>query len=144
MVRWCNSRSRRSRPGWGGEQLLAQYEKSILTAFREAEDALAAVNINRRKREILYRQVEAAQAATDLTWIRYQEGMTSFLEVLDIQRSLYSSQLSAIDVETAYVTSVVQLYSALGGGWNPENPEDTAAQKQDPSEPMPATMGETP
>ncbi len=100
--------------------LLAQYKQAILSAFREVEDALAAVQLNKSKFEILQRQVAAAQAATDLTWTRYQEGMTSFLEVLDIERSLFSSELNANDAQAQYVAAVVQLYRALGGGWNPK------------------------
>ncbi len=102
------------------KQLLAQYKQTILSAFREVEDALAAVQLNKSMYEILQRQVAAAQAATDLTWIRYQEGMTSFLEVLDIERSLFSSELGATDAQEQYVTAIVQLYTALGGGWNPK------------------------
>ncbi|RTZ90403.1 MAG: transporter [Deltaproteobacteria bacterium] len=102
------------------KQLLAQYKQSILSAFREVEDALAAVRLNKSRYEILQRQVAAAQAATNLTWTRYQEGMTSFLEVLDIERSLFSSELGATDAQEQYVTAIVQLYQALGGGWNPK------------------------
>ena len=111
-------------------ELLAQYKQSILSAFREVEDALAAVQFNKSRFEILKRQVAAAQAATDLTWTRYQEGMTSFLEVLDIERSLFSSELSANDAQAQYAAAVVQLYRALGGGWNPKQPRaDTPAAK---------------
>jgi len=101
-------------------ELLAGYEQSVLNAFREVEDALAAVEANRARHDILVRQVQSAQAATDLTWARYQEGMTSFLEVLDIERSLFTSRLDATAALERYVTAVVQLYRALGGGWNPE------------------------
>jgi multidrug efflux system outer membrane protein len=100
-------------------QLLAQYKQSILSAFREVEDALAAAQLHRERYEILQRQVAAAQAATNLTWARYEEGMTSFLEVLDIERSLFSSELGATDAQAQYINSIVQLYSALGGGWSP-------------------------
>jgi multidrug efflux system outer membrane protein len=102
------------------KQLLFQYKQSILSAFREVEDALAAAQLNRDRYEILQRQVAAAQAATDLTWVRYQEGMTSFLEVLDIERSLFSSELGATDAQAQYITAIVQLYTALGGGWTPK------------------------
>ncbi len=117
------------------KQLLAQYKQSILSAFREVEDALAAVQHHKTRYEILQRQVTAAQAATDLTWTRYQEGMTSFLEVLDIERSLFSSELAAADAQEQYVTAIVQLYTALGGGWNPkQKPAAIPTADQSPSE----------
>ena len=102
------------------EQLLAQYEQSILAAFREVEDAMVAVETYRAEHEILLTQVASAQAAVDLTWARYEEGMTNFLEVLDIERSLFTSQLRATDAQEFRYTSIVQLYRALGGGWDHE------------------------
>jgi multidrug efflux system outer membrane protein len=102
------------------EQLLAQYEQSILAAFREVEDAMVAVETYRAEHEILLIQVTSAQAAVDLTWARYEEGMTNFLEVLDIERSLFTSQLRATDAQESRYTSIVQLYRALGGGWDHE------------------------
>jgi len=100
------------------EQLLAQYEQSILAAFREVEDAMVAVETYRAEHEILLTQVASAQAAVDLSWARYEEGMTNFLEVLDIERSLFTSQLRTTDAQEFRYTSIVQLYRALGGGWN--------------------------
>ena len=81
------------------EQLLAQYEQSILAAFREVEDAMVAVETYRAEHEILLIQVASAQAAVDLSWARYEEGITSFLEVLDIERSLFTSKLRATDAQ---------------------------------------------
>jgi len=102
------------------EQLLAQYEQSILAAFREVEDAMVAVETYRAEHEILLTQVASAQAAVDLSWARYEEGITSFLEVLDIERSLFTSRLRATDAQEFRYTSIVQLYRALGGGWSSE------------------------
>jgi multidrug efflux system outer membrane protein len=102
------------------EQLLAQYEQSILAAFREVEDAMVAVETFRAEHEILLTQVASAQAAVDLSWARYEEGITSFLEVLDIERSLFTSRLRATDAQESRYTSIVQLYRALGGGWSVE------------------------
>ena len=102
------------------EQLLAQYEQSILAAFREVEDAMVAVETYRAEHEIFLIQVASAQAAVDLSWARYEEGITSFLEVLDIERSLFTSKLRATDAQEFHYTSIVQLYRALGGGWSVE------------------------
>ena len=100
------------------EQLLAQYEQSILAAFREVEDAMVAVETFRAEHEILLAQVASAHAALDLSWARYEEGVTSFLEVLEIERSLFTSRLRTTDAQESRYTSIVQLYRALGGGWD--------------------------
>ena len=104
------------------EQLLNQYEQTILTAFREVEDAIVATYTYRAEYEARRRQVESAENAADLSWIRYEGGMTSYLEVLDLQRSQFSAQLQASAALQQQLASVVQLYKALGGGW-PVQPE---------------------
>ena len=104
------------------EQALASYEQSILTAFREVEDAMVAVRTYQSEYASRLRQVEAARSAEDLSWIRYDQGMTSYLEYLEVQRQLFSSELRASETLQLRLTSLVQLYKALGGGWNPVEP----------------------
>ena len=58
-----------------------------------------------------------AHSLAELSWVRYEGGLTSYLEVLDLQRSLFSSQLKASETLQLRLTSTVQLYQALGGGW---------------------------
>ena len=67
--------------------------------------------------EARHKQVESAENAFKLSWVRYEGGMTSFLEVLELQRSLFSSQLRESETLQLRLTSTVQLYQALGGGW---------------------------
>jgi len=52
-----------------------------------------------------------------LSWVRYESGLTSYLEVLDLQRSSFSSQLKASETLQYQLLSIIQLYQALGGGW---------------------------
>ena len=99
------------------EQLLNSYEQTILTAYREVDDALVAVRTYEAELDARRRQMEAAQNAAELSWVRYEGGKTSYLEVLDLQRSLFSSQLKASETLQLHLTSVVRLYQALGGGW---------------------------
>ena len=99
------------------EQLLNVYEQRILTALREVDDALVAVRTYHEEYESRKRQVAAAQKAAELSWVRYDGGMTSYLEVLDVQRSLFSSELRASETLQLRLTSLIQLYQALGGGW---------------------------
>jgi multidrug efflux system outer membrane protein len=99
------------------EQLLNSYEQTILNAYREVDDALIAVRTYRAEFDARNRQMTAAQNAAELSWTRYEGGMTSYLEVLDLQRSLFSSQLKASEAFQLQLTSIVRLYQALGGGW---------------------------
>jgi multidrug efflux system outer membrane protein len=99
------------------QQLLAAYEQTILNALREVEDALVAVDTYQGELAARLRQLDASRTAAELTWVRYDGGMTSFLEVLDLQRSLFSSELSASETRQLQLSAVVQLYQALGGGW---------------------------
>jgi multidrug efflux system outer membrane protein len=103
------------------EQALLAYEQTVLRAFAEVEDALVAVRTYRREHEARIRQVTAARSAAILSRARYNGGVTSYLEVLDIERSLFSAELSESQTLRLYITSIVELYKALGGGWNPES-----------------------
>ena len=99
------------------EQLFNRYEQSFLNALREVEDAMIAVSTYEAENASRRKQMEAAQSAADLSWVRYEGGLTSFLEVLDLQRSLFTSQLQASETLQLRLTSTVRLYEALGGGW---------------------------
>jgi multidrug efflux system outer membrane protein len=99
------------------EQLVNQYEQTILQAYREVNDAMVAVRTYGLEYESRSKQVAAAQNAADLSWVLYEGGMASYLVVLDLQRSLFSSQLAASETRQLELTSIVQLYTALGGGW---------------------------
>ena len=107
------------------EQLLNRYEQTFYTALREVEDAMIAASTYEEEYEIRRAQVESAQSAADLSWIRYEGGMTSYLEVLDVQRSLFTAQLKSSETLQLQLSSIVRLYKALGGGWVAE--QDSAA-----------------
>jgi outer membrane protein, multidrug efflux system len=104
------------------EQAVQAYESTVLQAFREAEDALVAVRTYGDEYEARRRQVEAARGAARLSRARYDNGVTSYLEVLDSERSLFSAELDASLTLRQRLVSIVQLYKALGGGWTPEPP----------------------
>ena len=101
------------------EQLLYQYEFACLNAIREVEDAMIAVKTYEKEIGLRIEQMKAAKNAENLSWVRYEGGLTSYLEVLDLQRSSFNSQLKASETLQYQLASVVQLYQALGGGWNP-------------------------
>jgi multidrug efflux system outer membrane protein len=101
-------------------QVLAQYEQTILVAFREVEDALVAVRKTRDQTLAQEEQVTALQAALDLANLRYQGGVANYLDVLIAQQSLFDAELSLTATRRLHLVSIVQLYRALGGGWVPD------------------------
>jgi multidrug efflux system outer membrane protein len=101
------------------EQALLAYEQTVRRAFREVEDSLVAVGTYRSEHAARERQVAAARSAATLSRARYDGGVTSYLEVLDAERSQFNAELTESETLGAYIRSVIQLYKALGGGWNP-------------------------
>ena len=100
------------------EQLFYEYKSIFINSIREVEDAMVAVETYREELEARKRQVNSANRALDLAWVRYQNGVTSYLEILDLQRSSFNSMLKASETMQLNYTSTVNLYQALGGGWN--------------------------
>ncbi|HEY1271792.1 MAG TPA: efflux transporter outer membrane subunit [Terriglobales bacterium] len=101
-------------------QAVAQYEQTILTAFREVEDALVAVTTAVEQTAAQEKQVKALQSALRLANLRYTGGIANYLDVLIAQRNLFDAELSLASTRRLHLVSVVQLYKALGGGWLPE------------------------
>ena len=102
------------------EQALRSYELAVLLAFAEVEDALAAVDTLADEFAARSMQVQAARSAATLSRARYDGGVTSYLEVLDSERSLFSAEIAASETRRAQLVAIVDLYKALGGGWTPE------------------------
>jgi multidrug efflux system outer membrane protein len=100
------------------QEMVLDYQKTIATAFHDVSNALIAVNKQRAAREQQQKLVAAAQDATRLARIRYQGGSTSYLEVLTTDTNLFSAQLNLVNTQEGEALSLVQLYAALGGGWN--------------------------
>ena len=101
-------------------QALAQYEQTILVAFREVDDALVGVSTAREQAAAQERQVNALRSALRLASLRYKGGLANYLDVLIAQRSLFDAELSLAATRRLHLVSIVQLYKALGGGWLPE------------------------
>jgi outer membrane protein, multidrug efflux system len=99
------------------EQSRYSYEQTVLTALREVEDALAGVRASRNQVAAQQTQVDALRRALRLAEMRYQSGASSYLDLLDAQRSLFGAELSLAQVEGQQATAAVTLYRALGGGW---------------------------
>ena len=101
----------------GREIAVAQYEKSIQTAFREVADALAGRATYDEELRALTAQAKAEQVRFDLSDLRYRNGVASGLDLLDAQRSLYTAQLATAQTRQRRLQNQVVLYKTLGGGW---------------------------
>ena len=100
------------------EEMVLNYQKTIAGAFRDVSNALIALDKTRTAREQQTLLVAAAQDATQLARMRYQGGATSYLEVLTTDSNLFSAQLNLVNAQEREALSLVQLYAALGGGWD--------------------------
>jgi outer membrane protein, multidrug efflux system len=99
------------------QEMVITYQKTIAGAFRDVSNALIALNKQRVYREQQEKLVAAAQDATRLARLRYEGGSTAYLEVLTTDTNLFSAQLNLATAQQGEALSLVQLYSALGGGW---------------------------
>ncbi|WP_039056001.1 efflux transporter outer membrane subunit [Enterobacter sp. Bisph1] len=99
-------------------QALYSYEKTVRNAFKEVNDSLDAMQRLGEQLGELTGQVDVAQETLRLAQNRYHNGYSSYLEVLDAQRTLFSAQLSAVQVKNNLLLAQVDLYRALGGGWS--------------------------
>jgi multidrug efflux system outer membrane protein len=102
------------------EQLLNNYQLTVLRSFQEVEDSLIEISTFRLEAEAREAQVVAALSAARLSRARYDGGVTSYLEVLESERSLFRAELLASATRREQVVSIVSLYKALGGGWATE------------------------
>jgi multidrug efflux system outer membrane protein len=99
------------------QEMVLNYQKTIAGAFRDVSNALIALNKQRAYREQQEKLVAAAQDATRLARLRYQGGSTSYLEVLTTDSDLYAAQLNLVNAQQGEALTLVELYGALGGGW---------------------------
>ena len=99
------------------DMAVAQYEKSIQVAFREVSDALAQRSTINEQLEAQTALVDAAAQTYELSLVRYETGIDSFMNVLDAQRTLFSAQRGLITTRLLREANTLSLYKALGGGW---------------------------
>jgi len=100
------------------DQSFANYEKVVQNAFRDVDDALAAVRHTAEFREALRRRVATLKRGVELANERYENGYSDYLEVLDTERSLFSAELQLASARGDYQRALVDLYRALGGDWS--------------------------
>jgi outer membrane protein, multidrug efflux system len=101
---------------------LAQYQKAALNGYREVADSLVTIQKLAQRRTEIESGVEALRDAVQLSRARYDTGLSSYLEVLIADQQLFSQEIQLAQVRGAQLRAVAQLYRALGGGWQPEQP----------------------
>jgi multidrug efflux system outer membrane protein len=99
------------------KQALLNYQQVIQTAFAEVDDALVAVAKLREQLQTQVEQVKALQRYLDLATLRYQNGYSDYLTVVDAERNLYSAQLSLVQSQGQLFIALANLYKVMGGGW---------------------------
>jgi len=99
------------------QELVVRYQQTIQIAFGEVDDSLIDQKQTKEQLEALGRQVVALKEYARLAQVRFDEGYTSYLEVLDASRSLFNAELSYAQTKSILFRSFVNLYKAMGGGW---------------------------
>jgi outer membrane protein, multidrug efflux system len=99
------------------QQTLARYQQVIQTAFREVEDSLIDQAKTREQLGAQKRQLESLRRTLDLARVRYENGYTSYLEVLDAERGLFNVELAYTQTQGGLFRALVNLYKSMGGGW---------------------------
>jgi multidrug efflux system outer membrane protein len=100
------------------DQTIAQYKATVVNAFRETSDALIAQQTLVTQRAALQDQVAALRESVDLSLSRYDGGRASYFEVLEAEQQLFPSEDQLAQTQRDQLVAVVNLYKALGGGWN--------------------------
>ncbi|WP_158293213.1 efflux transporter outer membrane subunit [Tamlana fucoidanivorans] len=113
------------------EQAILQYEKTVITAFKEVEDALVAISTLKNELEARKSHVKAAENAQYLSSERYDKGVTSYLELIESQRQAFEASLGLSEATQKLFSAYIFLYKALGGGWISEDEMIQAAQAQE-------------
>ena len=99
-------------------QALYSYEKTVRSAFKEVNDSLDAITRYGEQLTELQGQEDVAQETLRLAQNRYNNGYSSYLDVLDAQRTLFSTQISVVQVKNNLLLAQIDLYRSLGGGWS--------------------------
>lgn len=111
----------------GYDFAVASYRETVLAAFQQVEDSLAALRILEHEAGIQATAVQAAQRSLALSTTRYEGGVTSYLEVITAQNAALSDEVTAVNILGRRMASAVLLIQALGGGWDraslPQRPE---------------------
>lgn len=117
------------------DETIAQYQKTVERAFQETSDALAAQQTLAERRNALQSQVEALRRSSGTAMDRYTGGRASYFEVLEAQQQLFPAEDALAQTQRDQLLATVNLYKALGGGWNLAPAQWMQSQAQQPTPP---------
>jgi outer membrane protein TolC len=100
------------------KELSFTYQKTVVSAFQDVENALVAVEMTGKQEEAQKAAVATAQHAQEIVLAQMRSGTVDILTVLNVQRTLFQAQDQLVQVKLAHVQALVQLFLALGGGWS--------------------------
>lgn len=109
------------------QEAAINYQRTVLQAFTEVDNALIAYGAEQRRRDRLAQQVVQSRRALGLAQARFRQGISDFLEVLTAQRTVLAAEQQLADSTATMSANFVALYKALGGGWEPDLPASRAA-----------------
>ena len=110
------------------QEAALNYQQTVLQAWHDVDNALTAYAAEQKRRDSLQNAVVQNRKAVGLSRQRYTQGVSDFLEVLDAERSLLQAELQLADSTTTISQNLVQLYKAVGGGWEKSYPVETASK----------------
>ena len=111
------------------EAAMIDYERTVLLALEDVENAMVSFEREKERFADLHRSVAAAEESVKLVGTLYENGLTDFQNVLDMQRSLTAQQDLMATSEGVVANNLVRIYSALGGGWSKEQIEEKDQNK---------------
>lgn len=109
------------------DEMLLQYKKTVLAALQDVQDALVAYAAEQARHQAAQEWLNQSQTALTLAENRYRNGLSTYLDVLDAQRTLFSAQDTLTQSTQAMTINLIALYKALGGGWQTEESQAPAA-----------------
>ena len=119
-IRGGRNRARLAQAKAAYDEAAAQYRSQVLVAFREVEDGLNGLNLMKERFDDELRAVESARKAAELSRMRYKDGLASYFEVVDADRTFLENEILAYEVNGDRMVTSVLLIKALGGGWKPD------------------------
>jgi NodT family efflux transporter outer membrane factor (OMF) lipoprotein len=124
------------------DSTVASYRETVLTAFQQVEDNLAALRVLEQESNVQANAVQSAQRSLDLSNTRYEGGVTSYLEVITAQNAALTDEVTAVSILGRRMASAVLLIQALGGGWDRSNlPQHNILNSSNSSTPLKSNGG---
>jgi multidrug efflux system outer membrane protein len=105
---------------------VAMFRGTVLTAFRDVEDALTDIHMRAEGSEAQERAVASAREYLRLAELQYRQGLVGYLQVIDAERTLLTNELTAVQILSQRFISTALLVKALGGGWDIEQTESNS------------------